>query len=90
MSQLSYVSAKTPAASGSSFLPVSGSLSQHSDLDTTRSLSDFGVAPLTVQPPLFQTKLTVGQPDDEYEREADKVAETVMRMPQPVLQRKPT
>jgi hypothetical protein len=31
----------------------------------------------------IQTKLEVGQPDDEYEQEADAVAETVMRMPAP-------
>ena len=30
-----------------------------------------------------QTKLTVSPPDDAYEKEADQVAETVMRMPQP-------
>ena len=29
-----------------------------------------------------QAKLVVGAPDDAYEREADEVAETVMRMPQ--------
>jgi hypothetical protein len=29
----------------------------------------------------IQTKLTVGAPDDEYEQEADAVAERVMRMP---------
>jgi len=29
----------------------------------------------------LQTKLTVGAPDDEYEKEADAVAERVMRMP---------
>jgi outer membrane protein OmpA-like peptidoglycan-associated protein len=29
----------------------------------------------------IQTKLTVNQPGDEYEREADRVAEQVMRMP---------
>ena len=35
-----------------------------------------------IQPKLdVQTKLTVGAPDDEYEREADRVADKVMRMP---------
>ncbi|MCA9997544.1 MAG: DUF4157 domain-containing protein, partial [Anaerolineales bacterium] len=29
----------------------------------------------------LQTKLTVNEPDDEYEQEADEVAEAVMRMP---------
>lgn len=35
----------------------------------------------------IQTKLTVGQPNDRYEKEADRVAEEVMRMPEPRLQR---
>lgn len=33
--------------------------------------------------PRLQPKLTVGAPDDQYEREADQVAERVMRMPAP-------
>lgn len=33
--------------------------------------------------PRFQAKLTVGAPDDAYEREADRVADAVMRMPAP-------
>ena len=32
---------------------------------------------------LLQAKLTVSHPDDPYEREADRVADTVMRMPAP-------
>ncbi|WP_423147173.1 DUF4157 domain-containing protein [Rubrolithibacter danxiaensis] len=37
----------------------------------------------------IQRKLTVGAPDDEFEKEADRAAETIMRMPQPsFLQRK--
>jgi hypothetical protein len=31
----------------------------------------------------IQPKLTVNRPDDEYEREADRVADEVMRMPDP-------
>jgi hypothetical protein len=31
----------------------------------------------------LQAQLTVSQPDDPYEREADRVANTVMRMPEP-------
>jgi uncharacterized protein DUF4157/putative RNase toxin 16 of polymorphic toxin system len=34
--------------------------------------------------PAIQTKLTINQPGDVYEQEADRVAETVMRMPDPV------
>ena len=33
----------------------------------------------------LQTKLGISQPGDKYEQEADRVAETVMRMPEPVL-----
>ena len=37
---------------------------------------------------LLQRKLAVGQVDDPLEHEADRVAEQVMRMPEPALQRK--
>jgi hypothetical protein len=36
---------------------------------------------------VIQAKLVVNPPDDEYEKEADQVADTVMRMPEPVVQR---
>jgi hypothetical protein len=32
--------------------------------------------------PAVQAKLTISEPDDEYEREADRVADEVMRMPE--------
>jgi hypothetical protein len=35
----------------------------------------------------IQAKLVVGQPGDKYEQEADRVAEEVMRMPEPQVQR---
>ena len=35
----------------------------------------------------FQPKLTIGQPNDKYEQEADRVADEVMRMPEPQVQR---
>ncbi len=35
----------------------------------------------------IQTKLTIGQPGDKHEQEADRVAEQVMRMPEPKIQR---
>jgi hypothetical protein len=35
----------------------------------------------------IQPKLTVSEPDDESEREADRVADQVMRMPEPSVQR---
>ena len=78
MNRMPYINAKTDS---SSFLPIQGRLSQHSSLSAC-------VKPLTAQPPLIQAKLTIGQPGDMYEREAYSVAETVMRMPEPALQRK--
>ena len=36
--------------------------------------------------PASQAKLTIGAPDDVYEQEADRVADEVMRMPEPRLQ----
>lgn len=40
-----------------------------------------------LRPTGLQTKLTVGQPNDKYEQEADKVADQVEAMPDPRLQR---
>lgn len=34
-------------------------------------------------PPVIQTKLKVGEPNDKFEQEADRVADEVMRMPEP-------
>ena len=39
--------------------------------------------------PVIQAKVTVGEPDDEYEKEADRVADRVMRMTYPTVQRAP-
>ncbi|MDY6795816.1 MAG: DUF4157 domain-containing protein [Actinomycetota bacterium] len=38
---------------------------------------------LSNKPLLIQTKLIIGEPDDKYEREADRVAKQVMRMNDP-------
>ena len=35
----------------------------------------------------IQGKLTIGKPNDKYEQEADRVADEVMRMPEPQVQR---
>ncbi len=37
----------------------------------------------------LQAKMTVGKPNDTYEQEADRVANTVMRMPDPIVQQQP-
>ncbi|HEY9755042.1 MAG TPA: hypothetical protein V6C97_07775 [Oculatellaceae cyanobacterium] len=56
---------------------TNSSFSNHS------KLLDKNPKPLVSRPPLIQTKLTINQPGDEYEQEADRVAEQVMRMPDP-------
>lgn len=35
----------------------------------------------------IQTKLKIGEPNDKYEQEADRIADEVMRMPEPSVQR---
>ncbi|MFV1977704.1 MAG: hypothetical protein ACC651_18330 [Candidatus Scalindua sp.] len=35
---------------------------------------------------VIQAKLKIGQPGDMYEQEADRVADQVMRMPEPAIQ----
>jgi hypothetical protein len=37
----------------------------------------------------IQAKLEVGEPDDIYEKEADSIADKVIRMPEPPVQPKP-
>lgn len=37
----------------------------------------------------LQAKLKIGQPNDKYEQEADRVADQIMRMPDPPIQLKP-
>ena len=51
-------------------------------------LLDKNRKPLVSRPPLIQTRLAINQPGDEHEQEADRVAKQVMRMSDPVLQRK--
>lgn len=53
-----------------------------------RPAYDFGRMPVLSRAPVgLQNKLAVGAPDDAFEREADRVAEHVMRTPEPRLQR---
>ncbi len=85
MNHISYVNARVP---DSSFLPIQGKSAKRNYLGSVKGLSDSTVNLLTRQPPLIQAKLTIGQPGDMYEREADNVSETVMRMPEPAIQRK--
>ena len=42
----------------------------------------------TTGKPFFQPKLTINSPNDKYEQEADTVADKVMQMEMPSLQKK--
>jgi hypothetical protein len=42
----------------------------------------YSAGPVLSLKPVVQPKLTIGQPNDRYEREADRVAAQVMRMPE--------
>jgi hypothetical protein len=55
---------------------------------TTRFAHDFSRIPLHAPAPItIQPKLAINTPGDIYEQEADHLAEQVMRMPEPKLQR---
>src|SRR5262245_24039520 len=53
-------------------------------LHLQRTISNHAVLQL-LRDKTIQTKLQISQPGDEYEREADRVAEQVMRMPDAAL-----
>jgi len=54
-----------------------------------RSIGNQAVAQL-YRTGLLQAKLKVSESNDIYEQEADRVAERIMRMPEPTVQPKPT
>jgi len=56
-----------------------------------RSRADFNFSMIPLFPPNragIQAKLRVGEHNDKFEQEADRVADTVMRMPKPGLQQR--
>lgn len=88
MTAMTKVNAPSQAAPVVSFLPLQSGLAQEQHrFGSVKELNRQGIS-LSITPPLIQRKLVIGEPDDKYEREADRVAETVMRMPEPALQRK--
>lgn len=90
------VSAKKPEAKrASSFTPtqktdVSHSINSPIDqiLHLQRTIGNQAVQRL-FKSGMIQAKLRIGQPNDKYEQEADRVADEVMRMPEPQVQRQP-
>jgi hypothetical protein len=54
-----------------------------------RSIGNQGVAQL-YRSGLLQAKLKIGELNDIYEQEADRMADRIMRMPEPTIHPKPT
>jgi len=56
-------------------------------ISSPRFDQDFSQIPVnSTSLPIIQPKLTLGKPNDKYEQEAERVAEQVMRMPEPNVQ----
>ena len=88
MSTKLHAQAKTKSTLTPFFTPARPGLLQHkrafvSTPGLTDEFADSRRKMLVSQPSLIQTKLTIGQPNDRYEQEADRVTEQVMRMPGP-------
>ena len=66
--------------------PARSSSSRNPLLELQRSVGNQAIQRLTSSP-FIQTKLQVSTPEDESEQEADRVADTVMRMPEPTVSR---
>src|SRR5262245_32528547 len=64
---------------------------QHKAHSQQRTTTPQSPAPVTLQaaPGQLQPRLTIDPTDDPYEREAEQVAEQVMRTPAPSIQRAP-
>lgn len=88
MERQSVAKVQKPAARTNQRQHAGPSLPAHSLLVFQRSAGNRAVQRL-IGSDYFQAKLTVSTPGDPYEREADRVAETVMRMPDPVVRRVP-
>jgi hypothetical protein len=87
MTAMVQVNAPSQAAPSASFLPSPNGLSnEQRKFSPIKELSNKQPS-LSTTPLLIQPKLAIGEPDDKYEREADRVAETVMRMTEPKIQR---
>lgn len=76
--------ARHTAVSPPGFRVTSRAARPRTDLEGT----SFRETPTSATLPALQTKLSVGGVNDSFEREADQVAEQVMRMPTPSLRRK--
>jgi hypothetical protein len=60
---------------------------QRAHLNLQRTLGNQAIVQMSPFRAAIQTKLTINQPGDEYEQEADRVAEQIMQRPEQKLQR---
>lgn len=67
--------------------PLNASSADGVRLSRAHSAASSVMSDVTPPPIRLQTKLTVNTPGDKYEQEADRVADIVMRMPEPTVQR---
>ncbi|XHX78803.1 MAG: DUF4157 domain-containing protein [Stenomitos frigidus ULC029] len=82
-------SSRQRSATPASKPPLLSQGAAHPLLQLQRQLGNRAVTHL-IQTNLIQAKLSVSQPNDRYEQEADRTADTVMRMPDPIVQRQPS
>ena len=88
--QLAAKTSKAKENSASTTLKIESPQSMSSPADQVlylqRNIGNQAVQRL-IKSRALQTKLKIGQPGDKYEQEADRVADAVMRMPEPGVQR---
>ncbi len=70
-------------AIGNAKLPAGRTQFSHPLLSLQHTIGNYAVGQM------IQAKLKVGRPGDQYEHEADHMADAVMRMPEPFVQRRP-
>jgi Domain of unknown function (DUF4157) len=64
-------------------IPAAIHLSTDSEKDNLQLKEENGLVKSSASPLIFQPKLSIGSPDDIYEKEADAMADQVMRMSMP-------
>jgi hypothetical protein len=79
---------KTSARTSKTVSESSSRSSRQNSEKSSFSLSGNKPNEMFFGPSTLQPRLEIGQPDDPYEREADRVADQVMRMPDPGIQMK--
>jgi len=77
---------KSPVGAGHGPAQSARSVTRHPLIELQQSIGNQAVQRL-INSPYIQAKLQVSTPGDPFEQEADRVADTVMRMPEPATTR---